>query len=251
MNRSGIEWTQYTVNPVKGLCPMACKDEEGEVYCYAHKMYKNSYYHLDPTIRWEPEAFKGIDGIKRPSMIFVGSTFELLHPVVKKEWLEFIFHVIRNYPQHTFQLLTKCYSNLVDWSPFPKNCWVGGSCTNPDDFNKARQSLEMIQATVRFISFEPLLKWFKDDGVDHEAHMTNAFGGLLQWVIVGARTKPFKCPPLGGVKDIATAALNAGVPLFLKDNLEKCLPKSEDIFWQAPVQDKPDYKILRQEFPKR
>ena len=41
MNKTKIEWTDYTINPVKGLCPMACS------YCYARAMYKR--------FRWNPE----------------------------------------------------------------------------------------------------------------------------------------------------------------------------------------------------
>ena len=34
MNKSKIEWTDYSWNPIKGLCPVGCW------YCYAKKMYK-------------------------------------------------------------------------------------------------------------------------------------------------------------------------------------------------------------------
>ncbi len=35
MNHTKIEWCDYTINPVKGLCPMACKDNQDKEYCYA------------------------------------------------------------------------------------------------------------------------------------------------------------------------------------------------------------------------
>lgn len=35
MPKSKIEWTDYSINPIKGLCPVACKDNQGKSYCYA------------------------------------------------------------------------------------------------------------------------------------------------------------------------------------------------------------------------
>ena len=81
MNKTRIDWADYTINPVKGLCPMACS------YCYARRMYKR--FHWDETVRFEPEqAF--VDAFNAPagSKIFVGSTMELFGDWVKPNWLE-------------------------------------------------------------------------------------------------------------------------------------------------------------------
>ncbi len=45
MNKTKIPWCDYTINPVKGLCPMACE------YCYARKMYKR--FKWNPVIRYD------------------------------------------------------------------------------------------------------------------------------------------------------------------------------------------------------
>ncbi len=49
MNKTKIEWCDYTINPVKGLCPMVCS------YCYARRMYQR--FKRNPEVRFEPEVF--------------------------------------------------------------------------------------------------------------------------------------------------------------------------------------------------
>lgn len=72
MNKQGkgkIDWTDYTINPVKGKCPNVCW------YCYARQMYDR--FKWNPKIRFEPKVLEEIKKIKKPSKIFIGSTHEL------------------------------------------------------------------------------------------------------------------------------------------------------------------------------
>ena len=54
MSKSRIEWLRdpitgkqgFSINPVKGLCPVACKDNDGKEYCYARRMYKRFKWNL-------------------------------------------------------------------------------------------------------------------------------------------------------------------------------------------------------------
>ena len=65
-----IGWSDYTINPVKGKCPMGCD------YCYARRMYDR--FKWNPEIRYEDPfwQFHKLKG-KKPSRVFVGSTMEL------------------------------------------------------------------------------------------------------------------------------------------------------------------------------
>ena len=116
----------YTINPVKGLCPMACTDNRGKEYCYARRLYGR--FKWNPEIRLEPEVMSGVylSHIK-PSRIFVGSTVELFGEWVKPEWLKYIFEMCKVFPQHTFIFLTKRPQELARCSPFPDNCCIGAS----------------------------------------------------------------------------------------------------------------------------
>src|SRR3989304_4861561 len=149
--RSKIEWLRsddgrpgYTLNPVKGLCPVACP------YCYARRMYRR--FGWDETIRFEP-----LDYIKFPpgSKVFVGSTMELFGDWIKPEWLDQIFEWTKRLPEVTFIFLTKCPQNLPrEW---PDNCWAGVSVPSNAAMTLAYHHLSQVKAKVRFISFEPLL----------------------------------------------------------------------------------------------
>jgi len=152
LNKTKIEWCDYTINPVKGLCPMACP------YCYARAMYKR--------FKWNPEVryilpgfmFEELRSIKKPSRIFWGSTFELFHDSIPDLWRKDIFAMVGQFPEHTHLFLTKQPQNLPQWSPFPSNCYVGVSATNQHQFDEAVKYLKEVEATVKFISFEPLLE---------------------------------------------------------------------------------------------
>ncbi|GAH61451.1 unnamed protein product [marine sediment metagenome] len=68
MSQSGIEWTDWTLNPIKGKCPVACP------YCYARKMYDR--FRWNPEVRFVPSVFNDLP--KKPVRVFVGSTMELV-----------------------------------------------------------------------------------------------------------------------------------------------------------------------------
>ena len=151
MNKTKIEWCDYTLNPVKGLCPMACP------YCYARAMYKR--FKWNPEIRFEADVLWDNVPRSKPAKIFMGSTIELFGDWIKPEWLEAIFQFARIYDDlHTFIFLTKQPQNLIKFSPFPENCYVGVSATNQQQLDNAVKYLKEVEATVKFISFEPLLE---------------------------------------------------------------------------------------------
>ena len=239
MQKSRIEWTDYTLNPIKGLCPVDCRDTQGKSYCYARAMYKR--FKWDPTIRFDDSCLYGLP--KEPKRIFVGSTMELFGPWVKDSWLEHIFQTCNLYPQHTFIFLTKQPQNFIKWSPFPDNCWVGVSVCDDKMLDVAVDKLEDINAKNKFISFEPLLKRLTLS-LDYAFYYSG-----INWLIIGQQTPVTRfspSPKIEWVEEIVNVADKAGVPVFLKDNLRSLLP-AEAPFVTNPLRDNGFY--LRQEFP--
>lgn len=235
MNQTKIEWCDYTINPVKGLCPMACP------YCYARAMYKR--FKWNPEIRYTSRWNAELPWIK-PSRIFIGSTIELFGDWIPTEWLEDIFLKVKLDSQHTFIFLTKQPQNLIKFSPFPDNCQIGLSVTHQGvgesnhGCSGAIPSLEDIDARVKFISFEPLL-----------SSINPSFAEFVDWVIIGQQTPPSKktSPKIEWVQEIVEAADRAGVPVFLKNNLKPLfqpLMKVPNLSWWGNVFG------LRQEMPK-
>ena len=227
MSRTNIEWCVnedgtkgWTVNPVKGMCPMDCKDLRGQPYCYARRLYQR--FGWNPEVRYVPAAFDEVMRQGGPGQrIFVGSTMELFGPWVPRHvMLDILENVVGPFPQRTFIFLTKRPQELEKYNPWPENCWVGFSATDWESFIYGGEAIQGVQARVRFVSFEPLLGPVRVDTL-------NKLLLGLDWVIIGQKTPVRDAIPARWVADISGAAEAAGVPVFEKDNLrEHCLSRT-------------------------
>ena len=219
MNKTKIEWADYTWNPIKGLCPVGCW------YCYARKTYKRfgeqimgdyedeeggSSLDINTPFLADPEAEKFP---KKASRIFVCSTFELFHPIAD-QWRDDIFKVIEFHPEHTFFILTKLPQNID--CPMPENVWLGVSVETTMDMWRLAQIKKYPKS---FVSFEPLMG---------PISMPEFVVSLdwIKWVIVGRLTGYGKMrdPELDWIKYVAGTAEGQNVPVFLKNNLSGIWP---------------------------
>ncbi|KKK76907.1 hypothetical protein LCGC14_2858920, partial [marine sediment metagenome] len=116
MQKSKIEWTDYSLNPIKGYCPNTCS------YCYSHRMYNR--FKWDKTIRYDVNELKKLKSIKEPSKIFIGSMIDMYHEDIHGTWIVDIIEWSKEYPQHTFITLTK-YPYRLRYFDFPMNWWIG------------------------------------------------------------------------------------------------------------------------------
>lgn len=216
MNKSGIEWTQFTSNPIKGKCLHNCW------YCYAEKIRVR--YGWPEAITWVGRELIEIQKRKKPSIIFMGSMYDIFGEWVKDGMIEAILNTTRVCSQHTFLFLTK---NAVrpSYFDFPENCWVGvtddchDSDTYPlDDFG------EWITTTKKFISFEPLL-----------GPLGTSIPVDVDQIIIGAMTGPEAIKPQRLWID-AIIEKAGDRPVFLKDNLLKLfpdLPRRQETAWRV------------------
>lgn len=209
--------------------------------------------------RFWPEKVKNMDmfgkkktyavNIRNPKGIFVCDMGELFGDWVPEHWQKSIFLAIKSNPQYRFYLLTKQPQNLIKFSPFPDNCWVGVTATNWEMAHQAMYHLGFVDAKVKFISAEPLLAPFTDpDPIDSLKSITaHEVVGDIDWLIIGAQTNPYKPPKIEWVREIVEAADKAGVPVFLKDNLDPLLRTTDG---QIPTGLCDNYgHTLRQEMP--
>ncbi len=248
--KRSIGWADYTINPVKGLCPVGCS------YCYARRMYKR--FKWNPYIKFDNQPLLGVRRIKKPSRIFVGSTIELFGEWVEDWMLDNIFVTTQSYPQHTFIFLTKHplhAMKFMGWRPdyqhharparkLPNNVWMGVSITNHLDAPRVRNFLLERMAKVNFISIEPLLGHMDGWSLQNVIE-------LADWVIIGQQTPVRKAtmPKIEWIKEIVKAADEVGIPVFLKDNLEPLIVQEHDGQKYAPLWANGGYGTLRQEFP--
>lgn len=217
--RSSIEWTEVTWNPVTG-CD---KISPGCDHCYALALAKrlkamgSDRYQEDGNpitsgpgfaIRCHPDLLDSPKKWKHPRTVFVNSMSDLFHAKVPLEFIKAVFATIEATPQHTYQVLTKrarrarLLSDKLDW---PKNLWMGVSVETQDQFHRIDE-LRRIPAAVRFLSCEPLLGSM--EGINLDA---------IGWVIAGGESGPnYRPMELTWARSIRDAALAAEVPFFFK-----------------------------------
>jgi protein gp37 len=218
MNKTKIEWADYTWNPVTG-----CTNNCG--YCYARKIahrFKGTSHYMngfEPTFHAE-RIFEPID-YKKPSRIFTCSMGELFIQN-HGDWTSRVFDTIRFCDWHTFQLLTKQPQNLKAWSPFPVNCWVGVTATDYTSARHAIDNLAQIKATVKFISFEPIKSVCTNIPIRFAKSLELAG---VNWLILGQQTPVSKktTPHINWVSNIEASANIANIPIFEKNNLRGLL----------------------------
>lgn len=183
MATTKIEWTENTWNPITGCT----KISTGCKYCYAEVMarrlkamgqekYRNGFeLTLHPETLQEPYSWK------KTKMIFVNSMSDLFHKDVPIEYIQKVFRVIKENPQHVFQVLTKRadvlrYYDSEGWLEWPHNLWMGVTVENRTVINRI-ENLRNTGARVKFLSCEPLLSPLEN---------MNLHG--IDWVIVGGES---------------------------------------------------------------
>jgi protein gp37 len=208
--RSGIEWTDSTWNPITGCT----KVSPGCKHCYAerpslrlqamgHPNYTNGFrltmheHVLELPLSW-----------KKPQMIFVNSMSDLFHEDVPYEFIKRVFDVMRRASWHRFQVLTKRSEHLLELNSrieWPVNVWMGVSVEN-QYYTFRIDHLRKTNAHIKFLSLEPLLGALPDldlQGID--------------WVIVGGESGPGARPMKEEwVVDVRDQCLRAGTPFFFK-----------------------------------
>ena len=180
--KTQIEWTEHTWNPTKGCTKISagCKN------CYAEVMarrltamgaagYENGFAFSEMPSRLDQPRKR-----KKPTKFFVNSMSDLFHEDCSDAYIEQVLTVIRETPQHDYQLLTKRADRMRSFfasHTAPENLWVGVSVENKKDGLKRIDDLREIRAHIRFLSIEPLLE---DLGA---FDLTG-----IHWVIVGGES---------------------------------------------------------------
>jgi hypothetical protein len=186
--------------------------------------------------RWWPGELDKVAARKKPAGIFLCDMADWLGPWVPLTWQKDIIDYINICKQHRFYILTKHPLNLLKFSPWPDNCYVGTTVDTPDRYKEALVGIAGIKAKVKFISFEPLLgrmpldMAYKFDNKDVQQVIIGAMTGsrskilelsaqfpklyVMQW-----RNKYTLQPDGDWVEEIIIAAKDAGAKVFLKDNL--------------------------------
>ena len=220
---SDIEWTDATWNPISG-----CKIlSPGCTNCYAMRMAARlqamghvayagttrksggrpvwtGVVHLNDAalefpLRW-----------RKPRKIFVNSMSDLFQDGVPDEFVVRVWNTMERAHWHIFQILTKRPENMLriviqNRLAVLPNVWLGTSVENAA-YKKRIAILRRVPASVRFVSFEPLLG---------RVGRTNLAG--IHWAIVGGESGP-RARPMEPewVEEIRTQCQTSGTAFFFK-----------------------------------
>ncbi|MCK4665007.1 MAG: phage Gp37/Gp68 family protein [Bacteroidales bacterium] len=178
---SKIEWTEQTWNPSIGCNKVStgCQNCYAEAMARRLKAMGTKGYENGFEFSIMPERLEQPLNVKKPTKFFVNSMSDLFHEKMPFVYLDAIFEVIEKTSRHTYQILTKREKVMSEYfkdKNLPKNVWLGVTVESKDTKHRI-DFLGNINATIRFISMEPLLE---DIGI---LDLNN-----IHWVIVGGES---------------------------------------------------------------
>jgi protein gp37 len=213
-DKSAIEWTDATWNPVTGCT----KISPGCDHCYAERFSERFRgvpghpfeYGFDLTLR--PERLAQPLGWRRPRMIFVNSMSDLFHKDVPTEFVERVFATMERADWHIYQVLTKRSPRMRDFvnrryrgGRAPAHIWLGTSLENRAQLSRLRH-IQAMNASIRFLSIEPMLG--PVGRLDLEG---------IHWVIVGGESGPgFRPIEPDWIREVRDQCAEARVAFFFK-----------------------------------
>jgi len=213
--RSTIEWTDATWNPVRGCTKISpgCKHCYAERFAERFRGVANHPFEQGFDLRLVPEKLEMPLKWHTPKRIFVNSMSDLFHEDVPTEYIGKVGRTMEKAHWHTYQILTKrqdrmrvLLSRELKWMSALRNVWFGVSVEDREHGFPRIESLRHTPASVRFLSVEPLLE---------------DLGSLdlrgIDWVIVGGESghgaRPMK---EAWVLSILRQCEAGGVPFFFK-----------------------------------
>jgi protein gp37 len=207
-----IQWTGGTRwNPMTGCTKISpgCKN------CYAETLAKklqkegNPRYGNGFDLTLHRDKIKVPYGWRSKQVVFMKSMSDLFHPDVPLEFIQEVFEVMNNCPQHQFQILTKRSERVADlasslkWTP---NIWMGVSVENREYVYRI-DDLRTVPANIKFISAEPLIRPLPNLNLDG-----------IHWCIIGGENpfpKSRKCE-LPWIEEIVAQCHKQGTQPFVK-----------------------------------
>jgi protein gp37 len=236
MGDTSIEWTDKSWNPIAAYYEgkrgwMCSKPSAGCKNCYSERLNLRLGNKLLYTaenaakVEWRLVNLDEPAKWKKPQKCFVESMGDLFHELIPDEMIGWIWSKMLEFPQHTFQVLTKRTGRMRELvTRFAKDAeakglrsadhiWLGTSVENQEQADKRIPELLKIPAKVRFLSCEPLLGHIDLWGFDEEAEVMRGVGIIesggvtpstpdsppenyddsyagIDWVIVGGESGP-------------------------------------------------------------
>src|SRR4030042_5952825 len=195
-DRSKIEWTDATWNPVTGCTQVspACTNCYAERFAERFRGCPGHPYGQGFDLKLWPERLTLPLRWKQPRTVFVNSMSDLFHKEVPDDFIGKVFEVMIDANHHIFQILTKRSERMLAWvqskfsdesngngkSVWPPHIWLGVS-VEKGNYTWRIKHLQRTPAHVKYLSIEPLL-----GPILLNANLLDR----IQWVIVGGESGP-------------------------------------------------------------
>lgn len=253
MNRSKIDYCDHTYNPITG-CRHGChycyasrmvkrfsgdarynlmakadyttepaEDDSGEVFVLEKPMFSSSGTQLIYPFGFMPTYHRyrvtecTLDKLSTGCTVFVGAMSDLFGEWVPERWINEIFKICEDRSQHQYLFLTKNPSRYRKLSlPTYDNFWYGTTITGtPEDMR-----IIHLPRKNAWVSIEPLRGPISQDVWEYLTKM--------KWIVIGAETGNVKgkvVPKIEWIQEILEIADYNGIPVFMKESLEKIVGK--------------------------
>lgn len=224
--RTGIEWTDSTWNPVTGCTRVSAGCDNCYALTLANRLLSSHYIAREPArdtpanrvnpfaVRLWPERLEEPLRWSEPRRVFVNSMSDLFHSHIPMPYLRTVFEVMLAADTHVFQVLTKRparmarfirqNTDLFEDGIVPSHIWLGASVEDQDAVFRVDQ-LRDVPASVRFLSCEPLL-----------GPVDLTLDGI-HWLIAGGESgikhRPLSLEWVRSLRDLCIAS---DVPFFFK-----------------------------------
>ncbi len=233
MAETKIEWADKVWNPVVGCSKVSMGCNQCYAERWAARMVHNpKVQHLYKNVveqgKWTGKLYlnknaldKPLNWIK-PSRIFVNSMSDLFHKNVPRRFVDDVFSVMQNCPQHRFLILTKRPENIQQklyafTEERPCRVLGGGDCLPNVGIYVSCENQEMLDKRVPLmlktpfawygVSIEPML-----GPIDMSSHLSQ-----LNHVIAGGESGPGARPMHPDwVRSLRDQCVEADVPFFFK-----------------------------------
>lgn len=213
--RSSIEWTDATWNPVRGCTKVSpgCKHCYAETFAERFRGIRGHPFERGFDLRLVPEKIAEPLRWRSPRRVFVNSMSDLFHDLVPTHYIATVGRVMREAHWHTYQVLSKRHERMqrllsgeLRWLAALPNAWFGVSVEDREHGIQRIDFLRRTPARLRFLSIEPLLE-----------HLGKLDLAGIDWVIVGGESGPHaRKVQEEWVLSILEACRNQHVPFFFK-----------------------------------
>jgi protein gp37 len=214
-DRSAIEWTDATWNPVRGCVKVSpgCKHCYAETFAERFRGVPGHPFEQGFDVRLVPEKLEEPLRWRRPRRIFVNSMSDLFQEDVPTEYIAAVGRIMERAHWHTYQVLTKRHERMrkllcgeLSWMGLLPHVWFGVSVENRRHGLPRIRALRETPVAIAFLSIEPLLE---------DLGPLDLAG--IDWVIVGGesghRARPMREEWVLSIRD---ECRRARVPFFFK-----------------------------------